>query len=202
MTMKFSHKPKIILFNGPPRCGKDTLANYVSDHLNREGDARAKAIKFAQPLKDAVQAFYGINPLDWISYDDQLKDTPDDKFLGKTSRECQIGMSEVYAKVFHDDLKVFGKICANKILSDDTGTNLYCVSDSGFVPEAEHLVEVFGKENILLLHIVRSGTSFEGDSRNWVDLSHVGVTSRTIDNNETVESAVLQIFNEMNKKWT
>lgn len=191
---------KIILFNGPARCGKDTLAHAVADYLTEQKEAKGKVVKFAQPLKDAVKAFYGLTDEEWVVFDNERKDEKNERFLGKSSRECQIAMSEVYAKIFHDDPKVFGKVCAQKILNDEEH-NLFCVSDSGFVPEGEHIIETFGQENVLLIHIHREGTSYEGDSRNWVDLTHVGVSPKHVDNNDTVESAVLQIFKHMGEKW-
>lgn len=176
----------IILFNGPPGSGKDTLANALIDRLH-SSHIDACLEKFARPLKDCVPAFYGISVEEFKHMDSsvELKAQPQDCFLGKTCREVQIAFSEDYAKPLHGK-NFFGLLLAERIKK--LGEQVVCVSDSGFSEEAETIIEEFGKENVMLVNIIRDGTTFEGDSRGYIN---VGCSFKLVlHNNKTVCEAV------------
>jgi hypothetical protein len=52
---------------------------------------------------------------------------------------------------------------------------LIVVPDSGFLEEGERLVREVGADNVVLLRKYRPNHGFEGDSRRYIDLSHLGV---------------------------
>lgn len=178
---RIANMKHIILFNGPPRSGKDTAAEHLLHHYH-EVDS---LMKFAHPLKMAVKAFYGLTDEQWEEYDSpKKKDTPDPLFLGKSCREAQIAMSEVYAKVFHGDQGVFGKIFCNS--ADKKGDGIIVVSDSGFRGESVEVVKKYGAEAITLVRIHRPDHDFSKDSRDYVYLDDLGVKSFDILNDRTL----------------
>ena len=181
---------KIVLFNGPPGSGKDTLANgLVKDSIQRGGVA-----KFAAPLKAGVPAFYGISQERFDFWDScqEEKKKPRDELLGLSCRQAQINLSEVYGKPVHGD-SFFGEIMLAK-LQGAVNTDYVAISDSGFRPEAEVQVEIFGPTEIFLVRIHRDGTNFDEDSRDYIHLSDLGVAELDLDNNRTVEEAVLDVM--------
>lgn len=169
---------KIILVNGPPMSGKDTLCNYLVDEYN------GKLRKFAAPIKRAVAAIYHNNDRsEFNKYDSpELKQEPQGIYFGQTCRRVQIAVSESFLKPFHNDQGIFGKILAER-LENDLDAPVF-VSDSGFRREAEELVAKFGEHNIVLLRIFRDGYTFEGDSRDYITLRDLGVQEYDVYNPE------------------
>lgn len=172
---------KIILFNGPPHSGKDTLAGLVQQQVDN-----SEIVKFAAPLKSVVKELYcnGSQLLFDLMDSPERKNLPDDQFFGISCRQAQINVSEVFLKKVHGE-RVFGKILAATIKKKaEAGIENFLVSDSGFEPEAAELIDQFGAENIVLLKLIRQGTSYEGDSRSYIDLSKYGVKTYEVVNVE------------------
>lgn len=168
---------KILLLNGPPRSGKDTAGEFIS----RRAGPNARIFKFAGVLKDMVHGAFGLYGVAPNHFED-VKDQPQQLFLGKTPREMYISMSEDWFKPLYGK-DVYGKFLAQKIESfKNAHGELAIVTDSGFREEAEVLVKTFGAENILLLRVYREGHGFSNDSRSYIDLSDYGVRSYDIDN--------------------
>lgn len=166
---------KIILFNGPPRSGKDTCAQFVMEVL-----PKAYFYRFASPLKDAVHGLFGM-PGILEEHFDAVKGVPSEKFFGMTPREAYIWMSEECAKPkFGKDF--FSRVAINHIRSNAKDDEVVVVSDCGFQTEVDKLIEEFGAENVFLVWLLREGTSYQNDSRGYVD--HPDDTrSYTINNN-------------------
>lgn len=172
---------KIIFFNGPPRVGKDTL---VTGLLNKFPTARN--IKFSTPLKSALPVFFGLTE-NQISKLEEDKDTPRDYFLGKSWRTVQISLSEDWAKPVYGK-RVFGNITKN-IIDNDSYSNIFLISDSGFQDEAGALIDHFGKENCLLIRLSREGTNFNNDSRSyWENI--FDIQEITIYNDKSIEAGI------------
>ena len=76
---------------------------------------------------------------------------------------------------------IFGKIAAYKIAEEfqlvDTeilsDRDLYVFSDCGFDAEIHHVLKLFGNENALLIRISKEGSTYEGDSRSYIELPDV-----------------------------
>jgi hypothetical protein len=185
---------KIVLFNGPPHCGKDTIAHGIKKLI--DGEVMVEVAKFAQPLKTVAKHLYCDGNQELFDKMDlpENKGVPNDLFFGKTCREVQIAISEQYAKPVHGE-KVFGKILAQHIKFSPN--ELFLVSDSGFRQEAEVLVEEFGAENVLLVRIKRKGTTYDGDSRGYINLEDLGVVSLEVENNSDVNGTIQGILNIM-----
>lgn len=196
---------KIILFNGPPGSGKDTYAMMIQSELNGRGEI----VKFASPLKTVAMHLYcGGDSRLFHEYDldQEKKVTPSPVFLGKTCRQVQIDISEEYMKPMHGQ-QVFGKLLAQNLeqkTEAGDGTEVFLVSDSGFRPEAEVLVEQFGPQNVMLVRIHREECpvddegKFVGDSRGYINLDDLEVYSIDVTNvtgevNQSVGIAVAEI---------
>lgn len=176
---------KVIFLNGPPGCGKDFAGRLFATRY--VGSVHVD--KFARYLKEATHALYGIfiqgkpAPHDWF---ENRKDRPASELFGLTPRQAYIAVSETYMKVQHGD-RIFGQLALRNIRMEAPSADLVVITDSGFREEAEVLVEHFGAENCLMIHVRRSDCSFDGDSRDWVDLTDLGVETRVVDNPGTEE---------------
>lgn len=186
---------KIILFNGPPGAGKDTVAQALAEKL-----PNSKLVKFAEPLKNgAAGIYFGGDRKAFNVYDTfEKKGKPEEVFSGKSCREVQIAISEQFLKIFHHQ-KIFGEILAReikKLKKNPHKITTFLVSDSGFAPEAEVLVEHFGADKIILIRIHRDEYTYErfNDSRSYINLDHLGVQSHDFINVEGEPHALCEIM--------
>lgn len=149
----------VILFNGPPRCGKDTYANTMSKLF---GDS-VEIIHLAQILKDATHHALGLNvPFDYF---EENKDMPNISLYGRTPRECYIQMSESFLKpLFGNDF--FIKKAVEIIRKSDK--QVFIISDCGFDEEVQYLSKQKDLECVYI-KLSREGKSFQNDSRKYID---------------------------------
>lgn len=176
----------IILLNGPPRSGKDTIANMFYDDnylVGVIGQWRIQAVKekFAYPIKWALMEFFDID-------EETLEFNKDNPILPSyvTPRRALINLSEQWAKpTFGPGL--FGMLCGKRVdkqLALKTGVDktIFTVSDSGFVEEAAALQEMHpGKVHLVKLR--RDGTDFRGDSRSYISFDATRSRVFWLDNN-------------------
>lgn len=147
--------PIVVLLNGPPRAGKDSLARMLMAKV-----PGTQLAKFAAPLKEHCARAWGVS-LDWI---EQNKDKP--FRAGKTFREVLISYSEYHMKsLFGPD--VFGELLRDFILANPD-VERWVVSDSGFADEAYVLIRA--GFDVRLVQVSRPGYDFSGDSRGWLKL--------------------------------
>jgi hypothetical protein len=172
--------PKLILFNGPRHCGKDTAANHCK--LSHG----AHLFKMSRPLKAGIETMFDLTPGD-VEYLESIKTQPSSILFGKSYVDVQISLGEDWFKEqFGED--IFGRIARKRIekqIRCDPHQRLYVCSDSGFTAEAGALLDLFGFENVLLVRISRTGKTFAGDSRSYIDLP---VTTVNITNDVGEES--------------
>lgn len=177
---------KVIFLNGPPRSGKDFSGKILQEsYVGKEQSYQdfLRLYKFAEFVKEGTHGAYGLvysdsGVLPADSYEAE-KDVPLTDFRGRTPRECYIAYSEAFMKPLHGP-RVFGEILRDAVRHIRSG--VVAVTDSGFVPEAEVLVEHFGPGNCCLVRLSREGCSFSGDSRSYIDLSHLSVVQYDIVN--------------------
>lgn len=173
---------KLILFNGPPRSGKDTAAAHVWTKY-----IHAMHFKMSQPLKDSVKAFFNLSAAD-AQVAERNKDLPLDMFFGNTYRDVQISLSEHWGKE-QFGIRVFGHLAVRNIRRSPS--TLFVCSDTGFVDEIVPLIEFFGGENILLVKLHRQGCNFSNDSRSYINIPNV----RTLQlyNNDNIANLYEQL---------
>lgn len=165
---------KIILLNGPPRSGKDTVGRMLVRMLAHNGEALAFAYKFATELKDMTHRLFATHTADPEAFE-SVKDRPSDKFMGLSPRKAYIAVSERLMKPMLGD-EIFGRLLADRLQTDWGFTQrpiYFPITDSGFESEARVLVDRFGAGNVLLVRIHRPGTSFDGDSRSYINVPGV-----------------------------
>lgn len=140
---------KIILLNGPPRSGKDTIGEMLKSHL-----PLCALRKFAQPIVDFMAREFDID------METCEKDKPHAALYGRTPREVAIAYSERLCKPLFS-VRHFGYEALASI-SDEWSFVVF--TDSGFSNEAEVLVEKYPCLQVLLY---RPGYNFQGDSRSY-----------------------------------
>lgn len=178
----------IILFNGPPGSGKD-LAAYI---ISRKGNKDKYEIiqeKYAFAIKAAVHAMFGLN------YDiDYGGDLEDDKekilpSLGVSYRQALINLSESHMKPSYG-IDVFGKLLVSRV-REQTGhgaPTIVTISDAGFYDESAYAIQALADSFTFTgIRLYRDGCSFVGDSRSYVHFESLGIETKEIKNNGTVE---------------
>lgn len=176
---------KVVLFNAPPRAGKDTASDLGADLVEREeidGLLHSLQFKFASPLFSAVQGLFGLDTATWVKLYNDHKDEPSDHLMGMSPREAMIWMSEDVAKPKFGR-NFFGRIASKQIgrhvskwpyseLVDDLAI---FYSDCGFSEEVVEVVQSVGADDCFLVRIERPGCTYVSDSRNYINPEEVGI---------------------------
>lgn len=167
---------KVILLNGPPSSGKDTaaiiLSNFIGGKSSRSSltPYRVRMLKFADPLKRAAHALYGI-PQSCEYFEREFgniwKNEPQAEFFGEKPRDVYVGLSEDFAKLRNGGKRHFGKIAARSV-SLEKHDNCFIFSDSGFAEEAIPVIEAAGIANVIVYQLERPGCNFSSDSRGYI----------------------------------
>jgi hypothetical protein len=149
----------IILFNGPPRSGKDAAADYFKDK-------GWKHLSFKYQLYKETARYFDVD-YDWFMerYDDRsVKEVPHADLGHMSCREAMIYVSEIIVKPKRG-LDYFGQQVANEI---DLSKN-YAISDGGFVDELIPIINKIGDNNFVLVQLTRDGCDYSTDSRRYFD---------------------------------
>lgn len=189
---------KYVILNGPPGCGKDMIADYLTKY---SGPSDIEHASFKEELIDITCKWYGVRREVFNSlYTRELKEKASNIFDGKSPRQALIYISEEVTKPLLGK-DYFGKAFVSRYSDPD---KLYVVSDGGFEEELQPLIDNAGADSILVIKIYRDGCSFEGDSRNYLSdsfLKEKGVKQHSLQNNSTKEylfKEVLAIINKHN----
>jgi len=162
--------PMVIVLNGPPLSGKDTVADATVSQLANQGVCAVK-VKFAGSLKDAVAAFLGLTMNERHAYfETPLKDEPSPLFFDMPPRQVLISFSEDWVKPAFGK-QTFGEVLGQRIQSPlNANYEVFIISDGGFNEEVEGLRQVLGPSyTVKVVQLKRDGTDFKGDSRGWID---------------------------------
>lgn len=163
----------IVGFNGPPQSGKDTMADMLADHMDMQGvKLPIIQVSLSEPLRRIAYAMTGTQG-ELVGPDyEAFKNTQFDEFGWKTGRQLMIDVSESFLK------PVYGKaIMANLLIQKLVALNFHgivLIRDTGFQVELDTLAQVYGASKIYAARIHRSGCSFDGDSREWVQADRDG----------------------------
>ena len=147
----------IILFNGPPRAGKDLSADFFKEK-------GFKHLSFKYQLYKETVKYFNVD-YHWFmdGYNNrEIKEMPTSLLGGFSRREAMIYVSEKKIKPRHG-LDYFGKQVADEIdLTED-----YCISDGGFVDELIPVINKIGSDNFVLVQLTRDGCDYSTDSRRY-----------------------------------
>jgi hypothetical protein len=163
---------RIILFNGPPRCGKDTAARACMEAEDFNGHSRVFD-RMSMPIKRAFAAMMGANIDRWgnVELFEAYKEDYNE-LLSTSYRIWQIEFSERFMKP-HYGQNIFGRLFVNRQHRQHTNVVTF-IPDCGFDIEYTTLSNAFGPENVLVVKIYRPGTDFKGDSRSYLKVGSFG----------------------------
>ena len=155
---------RVILLNGPPRAGKDSIGRALHNVMI----PAARVSKFAKPIVDYMWRNYGIDT------EAVNKDAPHDRLHGRTPREVMIAYSERFCKpLFGQDF--FGMQAVLEVeRTVEYRQGFLVFTDSGFVHEAVPVLRRVGKGNVLQVRVSRPGCSFHNDSRSYWHHDDIG----------------------------
>lgn len=166
---------KIIFLNGPPRCGKDEAGKAITHTFTL-----ARTFKMSGGMKRALPELLNFSHEN-ARYAEKTKEAPIPWLNDMSWRQLQISMSEDWLKpVFGKD--IFGRL-AVRYLQRATMYTTTAITDCGFRAEAEPIVNWAGRKNCLLIQISRDGCDFLKDSRSYIELDDLGVTTVQVRNN-------------------
>lgn len=160
----------IVAFNGPPRSGKDTMAEMLANHMDQQGVVTMVVPEsLSLPLREIAYAMTGWGgPTDGENYA-RFKTTNFPVFGGASGRQLMIDVSEKFLK------PTYGiEVMANLLIArnSNVGPAVLLIRDCGFQIEVDPLIRWVGEDNLYVANVFRDGTSFEGDSREWVYHKH------------------------------
>lgn len=154
---------KLLLLNGPPRSGKDTIANYIEEKYEK-----VEHVKLATPLKMETLKRYlkkeTFTSEEYHTYCETLKDVPLEVFGGLTPRKAIIKTDKKLIRERGEGYLVKALFD----LMEKAPGKLYVCSDGGKPDELETLKNRTPEgSRVLLARVYRQGTSFRGDSRGY-----------------------------------
>tara|TARA_Y100000588_G_scaffold170332_1_gene184156 strand:- start:16417 stop:17091 length:675 start_codon:yes stop_codon:yes gene_type:complete len=197
---------KVIIFNAPPRAGKEVAAKAVIKSINtQDSNLVAYHKEFKDELFKVAANTLGISVEDFLKdYNSKVKDVVESKYLfnvdedvwwkdvpiydvnGKlySKRQWLIHISEnVIKPSFGKD--AFGKMFVNSLPEE----GVIAVSDGGFPEEIQPVIDHVGPDNITIIRIHREGCDFSNDSRNYLtqDMFEDKINFVDVNNNASIE---------------
>lgn len=188
---------KIVAFNGPPRCGKDTCADLLKDYIENRTDRPVYRRALSMPLR--LMVFGALQrPYEQAEFE-RLKDEIIPS-LGVTMRQFQIDISEHLMKpAYRHD--IFPLLMLESIPSNGQAKEpLIIISDMGFPIEVGSLSLMLGADNLLVVQVKREGCTFANDSRGYV--RHEQMVEIVNDSDiESLNHDITQLAEHANRLW-
>lgn len=158
----------IVGFNGPPRCGKDTLAEMLANHMDTQGVTLPVWMEsLSLPLRETAYAMTGwVGPLDGENYE-QFKLTQFPAFNFADGRHIMIDVSERFLKPVYG-IEIMANLLIQRKTGEDFSDGVILIRDCGFQIEVNPLINWVGEKNFCLVQVHRPGLDFSNDSREWV----------------------------------
>lgn len=155
---------KVVILNGPAGCGKDTLAGIMEEIGGFEVHS------FKKPMFDIASTMLGPEKFEKFMalYNDRdSKEMPCDLLGQMSPREFFIHISESFVKPILGS-EQFGYLASQGVYDS---TSHVVFSDGGFPDEVRALV--YSEHDTYQVYVVRlhrEGYTFDGDSRNYINL--------------------------------
>lgn len=210
---------KAIIFNAPPRTGKDVASEHLIKILNEKQPNVAHHRTFKHGLIKLCASLYGMTVEEFLEgYDAKspFSETgwhKDNMCMGIASKEDRHGdlVFKRYSQrsslihISENVIKpVFGKDAFGKALVESLPEEgIVVISDcGGFVDEIKPVVENIKQENVLFIRIHREDMDFSDDSRSYFDVSKINdkIEVFDVDNNGTLEDFIENVENIV-KNW-
>lgn len=192
-----SNDPFVILFNGPPKSGKDTIAKLLREYIDSQSEIPTHMLHFATPMRDMAMNLVGESGFQRYN---EIKDLPqpmlkragidDDGF--DSIRQFMIGISEQFMKMRYGR-DIWGRILLHRYAGNWWGKlpAIVLIPDLGFTSEFNVVASATTPRRVVIVQTHREGTSFAGDSRNYVEPSpYSGVHKVTLRNDSTPQDAL------------
>lgn len=182
---------KLILLNGPPRCGKDTAAQLLRNHYKPRYTTRWE--KFSRPHKEAFAAMARENiDFEFNVAHYELRKAETIPWLGVSYRQWQIDFSEKFMKPLYGET-IFARMLLERIRNRAGEAGYLCVvSDCGFQIEVDTVAAAWNPADLMVITVMRDGCTFAGDSRQYVkptnnseSLWKIAYNNRSIDDFKT-----------------
>lgn len=174
---------KVIILNGPARCGKDTAAKAVERYLGADNVAH---IKMSQPLKEMAAMMIGL-PIETC---EQHKDTA--TFKGMTYRDLQIMIFNEFARYLGEDW--LGEIFYKNIVKDER--DYIICSDGGRPADLVKLFQNFPRGSVMVTQIMREGCTFDHDIRMYISDPRAVMKHAVNQDKDTFERQIIDMATE------
>lgn len=173
----------IVIFNGPPRSGKDTLARMVADHMDSCVKVPVKEDSLSLPLRLIA---YGMvsRTYNCDSYEDFKKEFF--PRLNRTGRELMIDASEKFLKVCYGQPVMADLL----VMRNQNFDGVLLIRDGGFQLEVDTLASIVGVENVYIVRMHREGCDFSQDSREYVSAKNPKHQMQTWNNSDLADLEV------------
>lgn len=179
---------KLLILNGPPSAGKDTLADILAAAYGY------RKLEFKSALIDIACRIAQLSRADWdYLYKNKERPSPALYFHGQKQsprRFLQIISEEIVKPVFGK--RAFGNAVLQQTYGNDSDRIVF--SDSGFIEELMALAACDrANHDITVIRLHREGTSYEGDTRRYLtkeELDRCCIKSYDLDNNGTTAELV------------
>lgn len=188
----------IVGFSGPPKSGKDSIAQACCDILDRHyPDCEAYKLSLAEPMRWA-----GMNLLDVETEDadlySELKSQPQGLFQRPVEshyeydnlRQFMIAYSENFIKPRYGHDFWARQLMTRTYCFDNPGRSIIFIPDFGFKSEVDYFEVTPGRENVVTVQLTRPDCDFSIDSRSYVGGKHI----IPITNTATIEWAAQEII--------
>lgn len=154
---------KIIILNGPPRCGKDTAAEAIEEYF---GSDICKHLKLSEPLKLIASSILG--------YPREVLEANKDTVLSGNKisyRDAQIHTFLQLVPVYGEGW--LGKWFVNSL--EQYEQEYFVLSDGGRSEDIRPFLQFLRPEDLLIIQIMREGCAFRGDIRSYITAYNVRV---------------------------
>jgi dephospho-CoA kinase len=185
---------KIIALCGLMRSGKDTIADYLSDHYGYVN------IKIADSLKSSLACMFGFNR---AQLEGASKDEIDARW-GITPRAAmQFFGTEVMQYEIQRLLPHIGRTFWMSSLTAKMDDSVkYVISDMRFVHEYEYLVSKYDKSNVFVIRVTRPGLTLQQCSHQHIseqEFMKIPADAEVL-NDDTIESLHQKIESIVNRR--